>query len=166
MINQILFNLQSFFLKVESSLWKFCFKFTNNITLGLQTSITNVYPIFLSFMDSFKESIIIKFNYIQPIWQKYINEDSIEEKPIFIHKLDISSINLHLTLLNKQKDNFYESLLSTNPVLNKWSKLYENIDTSISIEENKLMNLYGILSTLLSTIITSYKQKLISQLIR
>ena len=165
-INYISFNLQDFILKAESSLLKSFFKFTNNITLGLKTSITNVHPIFLSFMDSFKENIIIKFNYIQPIWQKYLNEDSTEEKPIFINKLEISSINLHLTLLNQQKDNFYESLLSTNPVLNKLSQLYDNIDTSISIEENKLMNLYGISSTIISTIITSYKQKLILQLIR
>ena len=56
MINQILFNLESFDLKVESSLLTFFFKFTNNITLGLQTSITNIHPIFLLFMDSFKKA--------------------------------------------------------------------------------------------------------------
>ena len=61
-INYISFNLQDFILKAESSLLKSFFKFTNNITLGLKTSITNVHPIFLSFMDSFKENIIIKFN--------------------------------------------------------------------------------------------------------
>ena len=46
------------------------------------------------------------------------------------------------------------------------SKLYDNIDISISLEENQLMNIYGKLNNIISIIINSYKQKLILQFIR
>ena len=44
-------KINAFILKLESTLLTYMFKFTNNITFGLQTSITNVHPIFLSFLD-------------------------------------------------------------------------------------------------------------------
>ena len=51
-INEISFKIEQFILKLESTLLIYIFKFTNNITLGLQTSITKVHPIFLSFIYS------------------------------------------------------------------------------------------------------------------
>ena len=80
--------------------------------------------------------------------------------------LEISSLNFHFILLNQEKDNFYENILNNNPVIKKLSKLYDNIDTSISLEENQLMNIYGTLNNIISIIINSYKQKLILQFIR
>ena len=59
-INEISFKIEQFILKLESTLLIYIFKFTNNITLGLQTSITKVHPIFLSFIDSLKKNYIIK----------------------------------------------------------------------------------------------------------
>ena len=51
-INEISFKIEQFILKLESTLLIYIFKFTNNITLDLQTSITKVHPIFLSFIYS------------------------------------------------------------------------------------------------------------------
>ena len=111
-----------------------------------------------------KKNYIIKSNYVEPSWQKNINHS--EESPIYIHKLEISSLNFHFILLNQEKDNFYENILNNNPIIKKLSKLYDNIDTSISLEENQLMNIYGTLNNIISIIINSYKQKLILQFIR
>ena len=163
-IHLISLKINAFILKLESTLLTYMFKFTNNITLGLQTSITNVHPIFLSFLDSFKKNYIIKSNYIEPLWKKNIKNYS-EESPIYIHQLGISSIYFHLRLLNQEKDIFYENLLENNPLIKKLSKLYDNIDTTISLEDNQLMNIYGTSNNLMSIIINSYKQQLILQFI-
>ena len=48
--------------------------------------------------------------------------------------------------------------LNNIPIIKKLSKLYDNIDTSISLEENQLMNIYGTLINIISIIINSYKQ--------
>jgi len=183
-ISLLNYLIQSFIFSVESNVVKGLLNFIQNITIELNTYITEINPIFLNHTNSNlqnnnssyeKDDIIIKESYFMPEWITKTNISNIEEKEklIFISSINLSPLEFSLTFQNLTKDNLFSSLLNNNNTNSNSGVLPSLLSTVSNIENVKIHlngciinNYIGNLNNLLNAILNIYKQNFMRKILK
>ena len=183
-ISLLNYLIQSFIFSVESNVVKGLLNFIQNITIELNTYITEINPIFLNHTNSNlqnnnssyeKDDIIIKESYFMPEWITKTNISNIEEKEklIFISSINLSPLESSLTFQNLTKDNLFSSLLNNNNTNSNSGVLPSLLSTVSNIENVKIHlngciinNYIGNLNNLLNAILNIYKQNFMRKILK
>ena len=168
-ILELKFLIQSFYLNLESNLLSAILNLVKNITLNLKTSFTELHPLFLSDEENAKNHIIINSNYSFPPWFTRIEEPDSEENNnnVFICVLETSPIDIIFSFISENKDKLFHELLLNNPVLRKFSTLISNIEkTNLTLNKDIRYNISGKTNMIVSSIIDTYRQYAILQLMK
>ena len=139
-----------------------------NITTSLKTSFTNLHPLYLSDEENSKNHIIIKSNYsFQPWLTQLKDSDSEDNNNVLICLLETSPIDIIFSFISENKDKLFHELLLNNPVLRKFSTLISNIEkTHLTLNKDICRNISGNSNIIFASIIDTYKQYAILQLMK
>ena len=167
-ITELKFLIQSFYLNIESNLLSAILNLVKNITTSLKTSFTNLHPLYLSDEENSKNHIIIKSNYsFQPWLTQLKDSDSEDNNNVLICLLETSPIDIIFSFISENKDKLFHELLLNNPVLRKFSTLISNIEkTHLTLNKDICRNISGNSNIIFASIIDTYKQYAILQLMK
>jgi vacuolar protein sorting-associated protein 13A/C len=166
-ILRLSFLIQSFYLNLESNILSAILNFVKNITLYLKTYLTDIHPLYLPDEENFKNHIIIKSNYSFPPWFTSLKGIDSDENNIFLCHLETSPIDILFSFISENKDKLFSELLMNNPILRKFTTLVSNIEqTNLTLNKDIRYNIHGKKEIIMSSIIDTYKQYLILNLMK
>ena len=158
-ILELKFLIQSFYLNLESNLLSAIINFVKNITLYLQTSLTEIHPLYLTDQENAKNHIIISSNYSFPPWFTSLGEIESDDNNIFLSYLETSPIDIVFSFISEYKDKLFSELLMNNPILRKFTTLVSNIEkTNLTLNKDIRYNIHGKKDIIISSILETYKQ--------
>ena len=158
--------IQAFELNIESNVLIGFLNFVKNTTIGMQTSVTQVNPIFLSDEYQAKNNINIKDWKYTPLWiDKEIKNEN--KQNLLIAQLVSSSLEFTLTFISQTKDKVFHQFLQNNKVLSSLSNVISNIEkVPLFLNGCQMVNLKGDWYDLLGNIFYVYKQQLLVQVMK
>ena len=166
-ILKLSFLIQSFYLNLESNILSAILNFMKNITMYLKTYLTDIHPLYLPDEENFKNHIIIKSNYSFPPWFTSLKGIDSDENNIFLCHLETSPIDILFSFISENKDKLFSELLMNNPILRKFTTLVSNIEqTNLTLNKDIRYNIHGKKEIIMSSIIDTYKQYLILNLMK
>ena len=166
-ILKLSFLIQSFFLNLESNLLSAILNFVKNITMYLKTYLTDIHPLYLPDEENYKNHIIIKSNYSFPPWFTSLKGSDSDDNNIFVCHLETSPIDIIFSFISENKDKLFSELLMNNPILRKFTTLVSNIEqTNLTLNKDIRYNIHGKKEIIMSSIIDTYKQYLIVNLMK
>ena len=167
-ILELKFLIQSFYLNLESNFLSGILNFIKNITLNLETSLTQIHPLFLPDEENAKNHVVINGNYSFPPWLTSIEEvDSEDNTNAFICNLETSPIDIIFSFISENKDKIFNELLMNNPVLRKFTTLFSNIEkTNLTLNKDIRYNISEKTNLVLSSIIDTYRQYALLQIMK
>ena len=158
-ILELKFLIQSFYLNLESNFLSAIMNFVKNITLYLQTSLTEIHPLYLTDQENAKNHIIISSNYSFPPWFTSLGETESDDNNIFLSYLETSPIDIIFSFISENKDKLFSELLMNNPILSKFTTLFSNIEkTNLALNKDIRFNIHGKKDIIISSILETYKQ--------
>ena len=116
-ILELRFLIQSFYLNLESNLVSAVLNLVKNITIYLQTYLTEIHPLYLPAQENAKNHIIITSNYSFPPWFTSLGENDSDDNNIFLCYLETSPIDIIFSFISENKDKIFSELLMNNPIL-------------------------------------------------
>ena len=179
-ISLLNYLIQSFILSIESNVVKGLLNFIQNITIELNTIITNINPIFYNKknegtfnLTNKEEDIIIKESYFMPEWITKTNINTIQEKEklVYISQINLSPLLFSLTFQNLTKDKIFSSLLtsstSNSEILPSLLNTVSNIErVKIHLNGCIINNFTGNIHNLTTAIINIYRQNFMRKILK
>ena len=166
-ILELKFLIQSFYLSLESNLVSGFLNLVKNITLYLQTSLTEIHPLYLPDQENMKNHVIITSNYSFPPWFTSLGENDSDDNNIFLCHLETSPIDIVFSFISENKDKIFSELLMNNPILRRFTTLFSNIEkTNLTLNKDIRYNIHGKTNIIISSILETYKQYAILNLMK
>ena len=166
-ILELRFLIQSFYLNLESNVVSAVLNLVKNITIYLQTYLTEIHPLYLSDQENAKNHIIITSNYSFPPWFTSLGENDSDDNNIFLCYLETSPIDILFSFISENKDKIFSELLMNNPILRKFTTLVSNIEkTNLTLNKDIRFNIHGKKDIIISSILDTYKQYAILNLMK
>jgi vacuolar protein sorting-associated protein 13A/C len=166
-ITLLRYLIQSFDFSVDSEVMEAILNFISSITIELNTSLTDINPIFESQKQNQEQGIIIKIDYYD--FKKYYDNLKISnsEKKYFIENLITSSIEMKLSFNTNSKSKFFQNYITSNPFLSSILSTVSNIDKAdINLNTYQMQNIYGSIYDIFNLILVQYNQEILSKIFR
>ena len=164
--NYLTYLIQSFEVNIDNDILEILINFIQNISLELNTSISDIHPIFqkeknnkeLKIENSYKEQNY----YIEPYWSNssnIINSNS----HIFFKKLEISSIEMNISF--KAGDSL-QKFVTSNPILGSLLSTMANMEkANLTLNGTLIENIQIPIQNLFILILNQYKQSILTQIL-
>ena len=163
-INLFNYLIQAFDLNIESSVLVGLLNFFKNVTVGMQTSVTQINPLFVSAKEKEKLNIKISDWKYSPLWLEK-QELATKQNTLLINELTCSSLEISLTFISQTKDKVFQQLLQTNKMLSSLLNAVSDIEKAqLSLNGSTIFNFQGNWSDLITNLLTLYKQGFLNEI--